>query len=96
MSPCRCLYTEKALHGVIRPTVMSLKTALSSYETQGRTANIFVNDGGMQLIPGEEAQARRDFYDEHNISRVARPKHSPCPEDSSLSSAAGSSRRPPK
>jgi hypothetical protein len=47
---------------------------------QGGTANIFVNDDGMRLIPEEEAQARRDFYEEHNIGWVARPKHNPKPE----------------
>ncbi|KAK2615155.1 hypothetical protein N8I77_001930 [Diaporthe amygdali] len=62
---------------VIRPTVMSLKTAISTYEMQGGTANIFVNDDGMQLLSEEEAQERRDFYDEHQIGWVARPKHDP-------------------
>ncbi len=43
------------------------------------TASIFVNDDGMQLISEEDAQARRDFYDEHNIGWVARPGHRPKP-----------------
>ncbi|KAK3078326.1 hypothetical protein LTS18_007801 [Coniosporium uncinatum] len=54
---------------------------MSTYELQGGTANIFVNDDGMQLIPAEEAQQRMDFYDEHNIGWVARPKHNPKPTD---------------
>ena len=59
--------------------MVSIRQAISTYEMQGGTANIFVNDDGMQLIPAEEAQARRDYYDEHNIGWVARPKHNPTP-----------------
>jgi hypothetical protein len=36
---------KEGLNGVIRPTVMSIKQAISTYELQGGTANIFVNDG---------------------------------------------------
>jgi hypothetical protein len=68
---------KEGLAAVIKPTVVSLKAAISTYEMQGGTANIFVNDDGMQLIPDEDAQARRDFYDEHNIGWVARPPHNP-------------------
>lgn len=71
---------KEGLNAVIRPTVVSLKTAISTYEMQGGTANIFVNDDGMQLIKDEDAQARRDFYDEHNIGWVARPAHCPKPD----------------
>lgn len=60
---------------------MSLKAAISTYEMQGGTANIFINDDGMQLLPDEEAQARQDFYDENNIGWVARPKHNPKPAE---------------
>ncbi|KAL2152574.1 hypothetical protein VTH82DRAFT_5758 [Thermothelomyces myriococcoides] len=70
---------RETLNAVIKPTVLSLKAAISTYEMQGGTANIFVNDDGMQLISEEEAQARRDFYDEHNIGWVARPPHNPNP-----------------
>jgi cellulose synthase/poly-beta-1,6-N-acetylglucosamine synthase-like glycosyltransferase len=71
---------REGLNAVIKPTVVSLKAAISTYEMQGGTANIFVNDDGMQLMSDEDAQARRDFYDEHNIGWVARPKHNPKPE----------------
>ena len=71
---------KEGLRAVIRPTIRSLKTALSTYELQGGTGNIFVNDDGMQLLPENEAQARRDFYDENNIGWVARPKHNPRPQ----------------
>jgi len=71
---------REGLIGVIQPTVISLKAAISTYEMQGGTANIFINDDGMQLLPETDAQARRDFYEEHGIGWVARPKHNPKPE----------------
>ncbi|CAN8106121.1 unnamed protein product [Discula destructiva] len=66
---------KEGLQNVIRPTVLSIKAAISTYEMQGGTASIFINDDGMQLISPETAQARRDFYDEHKIGWVARPGH---------------------
>ncbi|KAI8953468.1 glycosyl transferase family group 2-domain-containing protein [Xylaria longipes] len=72
---------KEGLKAVIIPTVQSLKQCISTYELQGGSANIFVNDDGMQLISPEEAQARREFYDENNIGWVSRPKHNPNPED---------------
>lgn len=70
---------KEGLGAVIRPTVISLKAAISTYEMQGGSANIFVNDDGMQLIAHEDGLARRDFYEEHNIGWVARPAHDPKP-----------------
>ena len=75
----QCPVYKEGLYSVIEPTIKSLKAAISTYEMQGGTANIFVNDDGMQIISHEDAQARRDFYDEHNIGWVARPKHYPKP-----------------
>lgn len=72
---------KEGLGAVIRPTVLSLKAAISTYEMQGGKANIFVNDDGMQLIDEGAAVARREFYDEHNIGWVSRPKHNPKPTD---------------
>lgn len=77
----QCPVYKEGLQAVIEPTVRSLKAAISTYEMQGGTANIFVNDDGMQLISEEEARARQDFYDEHNIGWVARPKHNPKPAE---------------
>lgn len=68
------LYKER-LVAVIQPTILSLKAAISIYELQGGTADIFVNGDGVQLISEEKSQARRDFYEEHTIGWVARPKH---------------------
>ncbi|KAF2138548.1 uncharacterized protein K452DRAFT_301083 [Aplosporella prunicola CBS 121167] len=72
---------KEGLHTVIEPTIRSIKAAISTYEMQGGTANIFVNDDGMQLISDEEARQRQDFYDEHNVGWVARPKHNPKPAE---------------
>jgi cellulose synthase/poly-beta-1,6-N-acetylglucosamine synthase-like glycosyltransferase len=66
---------KEGLAGVISPTIFSLKAAISTYELQGGTANIFINDDGMQVIAEDQAQARREFYKEHNIGWVARPGH---------------------
>jgi len=74
---------KEGLHAVIEPTIRSLKAAISTYEMQGGTANIFVNDDGMQLVSEDDSRARQDFYDEHNIGWVARPKHNPKPADGS-------------
>lgn len=68
---------KEGLLTVIEPTISSIKAAISTYEMQGGTANIFVNDDGMQLLPEEDARARQDFYDEHSIGWVARPRHDP-------------------
>lgn len=75
----QCPVYKEGLATVIQPTILSIKAAISTYEMQGGTANIFVNDDGMQLISEADAQERRDFYDEHNIGWVARPKHNPNP-----------------
>jgi hypothetical protein len=72
---------KEGLTAVIEPTIRSIKAAISTYEMQGGTANIFINDDGMQLISEDDARARQDFYDEHNIGWVARPKHNPKPKD---------------
>lgn len=66
---------KESLRSVIMPTVTSLKAAISHYELNGGTANIFVFDDGLQLLPEDEAQARKDFYTDNNIGWVSRPKH---------------------
>ncbi|KAF2730709.1 hypothetical protein EJ04DRAFT_34083 [Polyplosphaeria fusca] len=68
------IYTE-SLEGVVKPTVRSLKAAISYYESHGGTARIFMNDDGM-AIRGEEANLEfLEFYEDNNIGWVARPKH---------------------
>ncbi|KAF8250452.1 hypothetical protein K440DRAFT_597252 [Wilcoxina mikolae CBS 423.85] len=71
----QCPVYKEGLESVIAPTVKSIKQAISTYELQGGTANIFINDDGLQLLSPEARQARIDFYTDHNIGWVARPKH---------------------
>lgn len=68
------IYTE-SLEGVIRPTVTSLKQAISYYESHGGTARIFINDDGMAIRSEEENQMFKDFYHNNQIGWVSRPKH---------------------
>jgi hypothetical protein len=42
---------KEGLAAVIRPTVFSVKAAISTYELQGGTANIFINDGKRSVKP---------------------------------------------
>lgn len=67
------VYTE-GLKAVIEPTVKSLKHAMSTYELQGGSANLFVNDDGLQFLPEQERLARIEFYADNSIGWVARPK----------------------
>src|SRR5688500_2305582 len=66
---------KEGLVSVIAPTVRSLRPPISTYELQGGSANIFINDDGMQIIDEVERQARIDFYHDHGIGWTARPKH---------------------
>ena len=77
----QCPVYKENLRSVIEPTVRSVKEAISTYEMQGGSANIFINDDGMQLISEFDAQERKEFYEEHNIGWVARPKHNPNPKE---------------
>ena len=71
----QCPVYKEGLGSVIAPTVKSIKQAISTYELQGGSANMFVNDDGMQIIDEEERRARIEFYADHSIGWVARPKH---------------------
>ncbi|KAI1655895.1 glycosyl transferase family group 2-domain-containing protein [Daldinia decipiens] len=71
----QCPVYKEGLTAVIQPTVRSVQRAISTYELQGGSANLFINDDGLQLIPEEERMARIDFYASHSIGWVARPKH---------------------
>lgn len=71
----QCPVYKEGLNSVIAPTVRSIKKAISTYELQGGSANIFINDDGMQIIDEEERQARIDFYADNSIGWTARPKH---------------------
>ncbi|KAH8684815.1 glycosyl transferase family group 2-domain-containing protein [Tricladium varicosporioides] len=71
----QCPVYKEGLNSVIAPTVKSIKQAISTYELQGGSANMFVNDDGLQIIDEEERRARIEFYADHSIGWVARPKH---------------------
>jgi hypothetical protein len=45
---------KEGLAAVIRPTVLSVKAAISTYELQGGTANIFINDGKRPAKPSTQ------------------------------------------
>jgi hypothetical protein len=71
----QCPVYKEGLASVIMPTVRSIKKAMSTYELQGGSANMFINDDGLQLIGEEERRARIEFYADNNIGWTARPKH---------------------
>lgn len=71
----QCPVYKEGLQSVIMPTVKSIKQAMSTYELQGGSANMFINDDGLQIIDEEERQARIDFYADNSIGWTARPKH---------------------
>ena len=76
----QCPIFMEGLKTVVEPTIMSLKAAISTYEMQGGSANIFVNDDG--LLGGleePEIECRKKFYKKNNIGWVARPAHNPLP-----------------
>ena len=71
----QCPVYKEDLADVIVPTVQSLKIAISTYERQGGTASIFINDDGLQLIPAEQRELRKAYYKLNDIGWVARPGH---------------------
>lgn len=71
----QCPVYKEDLKEVIIPTVESLKIAISTYEKQGGTASLFINDDGMQLISEEERRVRQAYYAQNSIGWVARPGH---------------------
>lgn len=69
----QCPVYKEGLSSVIAPTVKSIKKAISTYELQGGSANMFINDDGLQLISEEDRNARIEYYADHSIGWVARP-----------------------
>ena len=47
---------------------------MSTYELQGGSANMFINDDGLQLIDEKERMERIEFYADNSIGWTARPK----------------------
>lgn len=58
---------------VIRPSLASIRTAVSFYELQGGSANIIVCDDGLLLLPLRERSQRLEYYQANHIGYVARP-----------------------
>lgn len=71
----QCPVYKEGLQSVIVPTVRSIKQAISTYELQGGSANMFINDDGLQIISEEERTQRIEFYADNCIGWTARPKH---------------------
>lgn len=71
----QCPVYKERLESVLRPTFESVQKAIHTYELQGGSANIFVNDDGLQLLPKDEALKRIEFYEEQGFGYVARPGH---------------------
>ncbi|RDW88348.1 hypothetical protein BP6252_00380 [Coleophoma cylindrospora] len=69
----QCPVYKEGLSAVIEPTIKSIKKAISTYELQGGSANIFVNDDGLQIISEEDREARINFYADNGIGWTARP-----------------------
>ena len=76
----QCPVYKEGLATVIAGTIQSVKRAISTYELQGGSANIFVNDDGLQLLNDIERNKRIDFYTDHGIGWVARPPHDASPD----------------
>ncbi|GAM90823.1 hypothetical protein ANO11243_088680 [Dothideomycetidae sp. 11243] len=70
---------KEGLKGVIVPTITSVLKAVNYYQAHGGTATILVCDDGMQLINEELQEARKMFYELHNIAWVSRPKQCTAP-----------------
>jgi len=70
---------KEGLKGVIVPTITSVIKAVNYYQAHGGSATILVCDDGMQLISEELQEARKVFYDLHNVAWVARPKQNTTP-----------------
>ncbi len=73
----QCPVFKEGLDSVIHPTITSIKKAMSTYELQGGSASIFINDDGMQLLPEDDARRRQHYYENNDIGWIARPRHAP-------------------
>ena len=74
----QCPIYKEGMSTVIEPTIRSVKTAIATYELQGGSANIFINDDGMQLLSKDQVQSRQEYFYKNNIGWVARPPHNSC------------------
>ncbi|KAI3615813.1 hypothetical protein WG66_010314 [Moniliophthora roreri] len=66
---------KESLELTIAPSIFSIKKAMQTYARQGGTSAIFVCDDGLRLISEKDRNERIQFYANHNIGWVARPRH---------------------
>ncbi|KAJ7479944.1 glycosyl transferase family group 2-domain-containing protein [Mycena galericulata] len=66
---------KESLETVLAPSIESLKKAMQTYARQGGTSTIFINDDGLRFLSAPDRDQRLQFYANHNIGWVARPKH---------------------
>ncbi|OVF06208.1 hypothetical protein A9F13_21g00308 [Clavispora lusitaniae] len=71
----QCPVYKEGLSTVLKPTFESVQKAIHTYELQGGSANIFINDDGLQVIPKSDALERIQYYEENGFGYVARPGH---------------------
>ncbi|ORY82428.1 glycosyl transferase family group 2-domain-containing protein [Protomyces lactucae-debilis] len=71
----QCPVYKEDLGQVIVPTVQSIKLAIATYERQGGSASIFINDDGLQLLNPAQREMRKMYYAMNDIGWVARPGH---------------------
>ncbi|KAL9102857.1 MAG: hypothetical protein Q9163_002038 [Psora crenata] len=71
----QCPVYKEDLEATIAPTVRSIKAAISTYELQGGSANMLINDDGLQALDYQAKEARLQFYADHKIGWTARPNH---------------------
>ncbi|CAG7848461.1 SubName: Full=Uncharacterized protein {ECO:0000313/EMBL:CCA73139.1} [Serendipita indica DSM 11827] len=71
---------KESLTETIAPSCESLKKAMQTYARQGGTSCIMICDDGMQLIEPAEAAERKQYYADHGIGWIARPRHSSNPD----------------
>ncbi|KAI5117891.1 hypothetical protein M0805_001976 [Coniferiporia weirii] len=70
---------KESLTQVLAPSLESIKRAMQTYARQGGTSTIFVNDDGLQLLAPGDRDARLEFYANHGVGWVARPRHEDVP-----------------
>lgn len=90
----QCPVYKESLEETIIPTMESVQDAIRTYEMQGGSANIFVCEDGMQVIPEKEAERRKQYYEEQRIGWVSRPKHKEPPRAKGVFSFSRQRPRP--
>lgn len=48
---------------------------MQTYARQGGTSSLFINDDGLRLLPQDQAKERIEYYANHGIGWIARPRH---------------------